>query len=72
MYIKVNIPKQIQFKWMPSVYQMMLGNKNDVHYIGGTEVLPPPLEAEEEADCIMQLSTSGAEYAKSCLNITCV
>ena len=67
MYIKVNIPKQIQFKWMPSVYQMMLGNKNDVHYIGGTEVLPPPLEAEEEADCIMRLSTSGAEYAKSCL-----
>ena len=63
MYIKVNIPKQIQFKWMPSVYQMMLGNKNDVHYIGGTEVLPPPLEAEEEADCIMRLSTSGAEYA---------
>ena len=67
MYIKVNIPKQIQFKWMPSVYQMMLGSKNDVHYIGGTEVLPPPLEAEEEADCIMRLSTSGAEYAKSCL-----
>ena len=49
MYIKINIPRQIQFKWMSSVYNMMFGQKNDIFYIGGAEVLPPPLEAEEEA-----------------------
>lgn len=65
MYIKVNIPKQIQFKWMPSVYQMMFGCKNDIHYIGGADVLPPPLKAEEEAACINCLGANGAEHAKS-------
>ena len=67
MYIKINIPKQIQFKWMPSVYQMMFGQKNDIHYIGGAEVLPPPLEAEEEAACINRLGEGGQDAAKSTL-----
>ncbi len=67
MYIKINIPKQIQFKWMPSFYQMIFRQKNDIHYIGGTEVLPPPLEAEEEAACISSLGENGQESAKSTL-----
>lgn len=65
MYIKVSIPKQIQFRWMPSICQMMFEQKNDIHYIGGAEVLPPPLEAAEEADCISRLGESGEEVAKS-------
>lgn len=67
MYIKINIPKQIQFKWMPSVCQMMFGQQNDVHYIGGAEVLPPPLAAEEEAACINRLGERGEDAAKSTL-----
>ena len=67
MYIKINRPKQIQFKWMPSIYQMVFGPKNEVHYIGGTEVLPPPLEAEEEAACISCLGERGQDQAKSTL-----
>lgn len=67
MYIKINIPKQIQFKWMPSVCQMLFGTENDIHYIGGAEVLPPPLEAEEEAACINCLGAGGEEAAKSML-----
>lgn len=65
MYIKVSIPKQIQFRWMPSICQMMFEQKNDIHYIGGAEVLPPPLEAAEEADCISRLGENGEEVAKS-------
>ncbi len=65
MYIKINRPKQIQFKWMPSIYQMVFGPKNEVHYIGGTEVLPPPLEAEEEAACISCLGERGQDQAKN-------
>lgn len=67
MYIKINIPKQIQFKWMPSLQQMLCGKKNDIHYIGGAEVLPPPLEAAEEAACINCLGENGEEAAKSTL-----
>lgn len=67
MYIKINIPKQIQFKWMPSVCQMLFGTENDIHYIGGAEVLPPPLEAEEEAACINCLGAGGEDAAKSML-----
>lgn len=67
MYIKINIPKQIQFKWMPSVCHMLFGTESDIHYIGGAEVLPPPLEAEEEAACINCLGAGGEDAAKSML-----
>ena len=67
MYIKLNIPRQIQFKWMSSVCHMVFGQKNDVLYIGGAEVLPPPLEAEEEAACISCLGEHGEDTAKSML-----
>lgn len=67
MYIKINKTKQIQFKWIPSIYQMVFGPKNEIHYIGGTEVLPPPLEAEEEAACISCLGEHGQDQAKSTL-----
>lgn len=67
MYIKINKSKQIQFKWIPTIYQIVFGPKNEVHYIGGTEVLPPPLEAEEEAACISCLGENGQDQAKSTL-----
>lgn len=67
MYIKINIPKQIQFKWIPSFCQMVFGPKNEIHYIGGAEVLPPPLAADEEAACIRCLGEGGEDAAKSTL-----
>ncbi|MCI8490588.1 MAG: RNA polymerase sporulation sigma factor SigE [Lachnospiraceae bacterium] len=65
MYIKVSVLKQVQFKWIPSVYHMLFGQGNDIHYIGGAEVLPPPLEAAEEAECINCLGENGGDAAKS-------
>ncbi|MBS6564684.1 MAG: RNA polymerase sporulation sigma factor SigE [Clostridiales bacterium] len=40
--------------------------KNDVFYIGGSESLPPPLSAEEEAACIQALD-KGEASARSAL-----
>ncbi len=40
--------------------------KNDVFYIGGSESLPPPLSAEEEAACIQALDR-GEASARSAL-----
>ena len=39
-------------------------DKKDVFYIGGSEILPPPLENEEEAEAITLLITNQDEQAK--------
>lgn len=64
MYIKVNIPEHLQLKIMPSLYSLMFKRENDMHYIGGAEILPPPLEAEEEAECIENLEEDDGEAKK--------
>ncbi len=46
---------------------MMMKQQGDIHYIGGTEVLPPPLGAEEENQKIMQLGTEEEAHAKAVL-----
>ena len=40
---------------------------NELFYIGGSEILPPPLESEVENACIMQLETSQDAEAKALL-----
>ena len=40
--------------------------KNEVHYIGGTEILPPPLSPEEEYEVLEQLKDNN-EYVKRTL-----
>ncbi len=61
MFIKVNVPHHFQFKMVPSIMQLMFPSRRDVHYIGGAEVLPAPLTAEEEAECIELLLGEGGE-----------
>ena len=56
MLVKVAIPKQIQFKIVPNIPELLFGKQQDVHYIGGSEVLPPPLEPDQEAMAIERLS----------------
>ena len=67
MLIKVAIPNQIQLKLVPSFSAFFMGKQNDVHYIGGAEVLPAPLEAEEEARAIQELGTETGNAARSLL-----
>lgn len=64
MYIKVNIPRHFQFKMIPSVMQLLFPDRKDVHYIGGAEVLPPPLTPEEESECINQLMGEESEEGR--------
>ena len=40
---------------------------NEIHYIGGSEVLPPPLEGEEENNAINGLETEYANEARALL-----
>ena len=46
---------------------ILLPKGNEIHYIGGTEVLPAPLTAEEEAEKLRELGEQGSETAKACL-----
>ena len=55
MVIKVSVPDRFQFKMVPTFKNMMMLKQGDVHYIGGSDVLPAPLGAEEEARAIAGL-----------------
>ena len=60
--------------YLPGKMRLSLGknkNKNEagneIHYIGGSEVLPPPLEGEEENKAINGLETEYANEARALL-----
>lgn len=59
MFLKVMMPNCFQFKVMPTFKNLFLEPKGDIHYIGGADVLPAPLDAEEEAEVIADL---GGEF----------
>ena len=43
MVVKVAMPQQFKLKVVPSLKGLLFPNQKEVHYIGGSEVLPPPL-----------------------------
>lgn len=45
----------------------LLSGQGDIHYIGGAEVLPPPLESEKENEIISDLGTEYEDEAKNIL-----
>ncbi len=49
---------------MPGFRTIFFPEKRDIHYIGGTEILPVPLDAAEENAEISKLGTEQAESAK--------
>ncbi len=67
MLIKVKFKNQIQFRMVPTFRNLLLRQKGDIHYIGGAEVLPPPLEAEEEAEAIACLAGEESQKARALL-----
>ena len=64
MYIKVNVPNRFQLKILPSIYSLLFEREKEIHYIGGAEVLPPPLEQEKELECIQLLDQDSSEAKK--------
>ena len=67
MVFKVAIPGKIQFKLYRREPGFLLSRQGDIHYIGGAEVLPPPLEVEKENAIISDLGTEYEDEAKSIL-----
>ena len=67
MLIKVMVQGKMMFRMVTSIRELLFGKKGEIHYIGGAEVLPPPLEAEEESRMLELLDTEERENAKSTL-----
>ena len=67
MVLNLDIPKQFRLRVLSSIKSMLVSPTGEVHYIGGTEVLPPPLSAEEEAELVNELDTNNKEMAKKTL-----
>ena len=44
MIVKIAMPQRFQLKMAAGFGDVLLRRTNEVHYIGGTDVLPPPLE----------------------------
>lgn len=64
MYIKINVPNRFQLKIFPSIYSLLFEREKEIHYIGGAEVLPPPLEQEKELEFIQMLDQDSSEAKK--------
>lgn len=67
MIFKIFLQNKVRLKLMYSLQNLMQMNSGEVHYIGGTEVLPAPLDNEEEAQAIADLNSECAQEAKTLL-----
>ncbi len=67
MLIKIVVQGKMMFRMVTSIRELLFGKRGEIHYIGGAEVLPPPLEAEEECRMLELLETEEREKAKSTL-----
>ena len=64
MYIKMNLQNRMGIRIMPSIYSLFVKKQNEVHYIGGSEVLPAPLDYIAEAQYIDGLVNGEVEELK--------
>lgn len=67
MVVKVAVPQRFKLRVIPDIRNLIFGRGQEIHYIGGTEVLPPPLEGSREKEMIQQLGTEYDEEAKKTL-----
>ena len=67
MMIKIAVPNQFKLKVMSNFRTFFFPDKKDVHYIGGSDILPAPLEVEEESRAIAMLGTEEDKSARKIL-----
>lgn len=65
MMLHAVVPQRL--KIIPDFRALLFPERKDIHYIGGSEVLPAPLEAEEETWAIENLGTEEDEKARKLL-----
>ena len=67
MIIKVSVPNKFQLKTLPSFKTLLFPRHGEIHYIGGADILPAPLDSDHEAQMIGKLGTEEEKEAKASL-----
>ena len=67
MVIKVAVPHQFKLKVVPDFRTFFFPDKKDIHYIGGSDILPAPLDSNEEMAAINDLGSEDDEQARKVL-----
>ena len=67
MILKVAMPGKMQFKMIRPEPAFFMAREGDIHYIGGADVLPAPLESAQENEVIRDLASE--EYASEARSI---
>ena len=67
MVVKVAVPQQFKLKVIPDINSLFFSGHREIHYIGGSEVLPAPLESERETEVIQRLGSEYDQEAKKML-----
>ena len=67
MLLKLSIQNKFQFRLIPDIRTIIFGHQGEIHYIGGAEVLPPPLDPAREAEVIAGLGGERDGEMKSLL-----
>ena len=64
MIMRLVLPRYEKVHFLSGICSLFLRKEDEVHYIGGAEILPPPLEGEREAYYIRMLDGVHAERAR--------
>ena len=64
MIMRLVLPRYEKVHFLSGICSLFMRKEDEVHYIGGAEILPPPLEGEREAYCIRMLDGVHAERAR--------
>ena len=67
MILKVAMPGSMPFKLIRREPAFCMAKEGEIHYIGGADVLPPPLESAQENEVIQDLVSE--EYAQEARTI---
>ena len=65
MLLRISMPGKFQFRMISDWKNVIFHPGSDIHYIGGAEILPAPLEPGEEAACIECLGEEQNEEARN-------
>lgn len=67
MIMKAAAPSRFRMKTLPTFRALLMPREGEIHYIGGTDILPAPLDSREEARVLGELGTERDREAKSSL-----
>lgn len=64
MIVRVSVPNCFQFKFIPDRKSKSIKGAGEIHYIGGSDILPLPLEPKSEAALLDKIGTREEDYAR--------